>query len=322
MVLNKSIKTYRYGFFLTDEFSLIAYSSAIETLRMANNVAGTNLYSWENISLHGKVIRASCGMKFNTLPASEISNEFDAIFICGGIAIEKSWTVELGKWLNRIAKQRLVLGSISTGSYLLAKAGLLDGYQCTIHWDRFTSTAEEFPHIQLTLDMFHFDRDRYTCAGGSAVLDFFLELIKNQHGKEVTDQICDILLLDRHRDKFDRQRVPLRRQIGTSQPKLTEAAELMQANIEEPLKPDELAAFVHISRRQLERLFKRYLKCTPTKYYLNLRLNAARRLLLQSNKSITDIAICCGFTSTTHFSKCYRQLFGVSPRHDRQLRAS
>lgn len=319
MVSNKQ-KTFRYAFFLTDNFSLIAYAAAIDTLRMANNVTATTLYSWENISLNGKIIKASCGMRFNTKAATELPPDIDAIFFCGGMDIEQSWSQDLHIWLNRISKQRIILGSISTGSYLLAKAGLLNGYHCTIHWDRFTTTAEEFPNIKLSLDMFHIDRDRYTCAGGSAVLDFFLEIIKNHHGKEVTDQICDNLLLDRHRDKYDRQRVPLKRQIGTSQPKLTEAAELMQANLEEPLKPDELAAFVNISRRQLERLFKRYLKCTPTKYYLNLRLNAARRLLLQSNKSITDIALCCGFTSTTHFSKCYRHLFGVSPRHDRKLR--
>ena len=145
-----------------------------------------------------------------------------------------------------------------------------------------------------------------------------LQLISKKQGAELVARISEMLILERIRDHYDIQRIPLRLQLGNNQPKLIEAVALMEANLEETISLDELAQYVGISRRQLERLFQKHLKCVPSRYYLELRLGRARQLLLQSNLSIIDISLACGFISAPHFSKCYRDFFGIPPRDERR----
>jgi len=177
---------------------------------------------------------------------------------------------------------------------------------------------EEFPKTQFSDDLFQIDRDRITCAGGQASLDMMLKIISDVHGPTLSAHISEQFMCERIRGTEDRQRIPLQLHLGANQPKLTEAVILMEANLEEPISLDELSSYVGISRRQLERLFQKHLNCVPTRYYLNLRLNRARLLLLQTSKSIVDIALACGFISAPHFSKCYRDMFGIPPRDERR----
>ena len=300
-------------------FSLIAYAAAIDTLRLANRIEGRMLYTWETITPKDELVQASNGLEVKPDRSAQDSNKYDVIIICGGVKIKQTWSEALGKWLRAQDKKEVALGSLCTGSYILAKAGLLDGYRCTIHWENIASTREEFPHLQITDDIYEIDRNRYTCAGGTTPIDMMHHLVSMQHGRRLAAAISEEFLVDHVRGMTDRQRIPLRQQIGTSQPKLTEAVMLMEANIEEPLSPDELSSLVKISRRQLERLFRSYLNCTPTQYYLGLRLRNARRLLLQTERAIIDISLMCGFSSAPHFSKCYRDLFGLPPRDERRL---
>jgi transcriptional regulator GlxA family with amidase domain len=207
-----------------------------------------------------------------------------------------------------------------TGSYLLARAGLLDGYRCTIHWENMASMREEFPGIIVSQELFEIDRDRYTCSGGTAPLDMMLNIISRHHGAQLAVAISEEFICERIRGRNDRQRIPLRLHLGTSQPKLMEAVALMEANLEEPMSLDELAQHVGLSRRQLERLFQKHLSCVPTRYYLELRLAKARQLLLQTSMSIVDVAFASGFVSAPHFSKCYRDFYGIPPRDERRQR--
>lgn len=309
-----------YGFLVVSNFSLIAYAAAIDTLRLANRVADKTLYTWQTLSVDGEPITASNGLVVTpNRPGSNLVDTYEAIFICGGSKVNLSWTKPMAECLRSLSKKKMALGSLCTGSYLLAKSGVLDDYRCTIHWDRLASTREEFPKLNLTDDIYEVDRDRYTCAGGTASIDMMLYLISQHHGKALVSGISELMLLDRVRSMQDHQRIPLRQKLGTSQPRLTEAVLLMESNLEEPLSPDELASYVTISRRQLERLFRSYLHCTPTQYYLGLRLRNARLLLLQTEKTIVDISLACGFASAPHFSKCYRDLFGLPPRDERRL---
>jgi transcriptional regulator GlxA family with amidase domain len=240
------------------------------------------------------------------------------LFVCGGVNPANRWSPQLAKALQSVDKRGGALGSLCTGAYQLAKSGLLDNVRCTIHWENLVSSREEFPKAVLTNDIYEIDQNRYTCAGGTTSIDLMLELIRRTHGKELVAAISEEAVIDRIRTKDDQQRIPLRQQIGTSQPKLTEAVKLMEANLEEPISPDELAGYVGISRRQLERLFRTYLDCTPSRYYLELRLRNARMLLLQTENSIVEISLMCGFISTPHFSKCYREMFGLPPRDERR----
>ena len=312
-------KPEHFGFLLVNNYSMIAFSLAIESLRMANRVADKTLYRWSVYSLNGEPVSASNGLVTTVDQAIDEAGAMDYCFVCSGINVADNWDKALQFSLRKIATRKdIVLGTLCTASYLLARAGLLDGYKCTIHWENIASMREEFPNTQFTDDLFQFDRDRITCAGGQASLDMMLKIITDKHGNKLAAHISEQVMCERIRGAEDRQRVPLHLHLGANQPKLTEAVTLMEANLEEPISLDELSSYVGISRRQLERLFQKHLNCVPTRYYLNLRLNRARLLLLQTSKSIVDIALACGFISAPHFSKCYRDMFGIPPREERR----
>ena len=314
-----AVKTEHFGFLQVPNYSMIAFSSAIEPLRMANRDAGSELYRWRVYTIDGLPERASNGLEITPDDSIENAGDMSILFVCGGTDIAGAWSKPLQQALRRLAKRKdIKLGALCTGSYLLARAGLLDGYRCTIHWENIASLREEFPEVLVSDDLFMFDRDRITCAGGQAALDMMLKLIEKRHGNKLVTHISEQFMCERIRSSDDRQRIPLHLALGSNQPKLTEAVTLMEANIEEPISLDELSNYVGISRRQLERLFQKHLNCVPTRYYLNLRLNRARLLLLQTSKSIVDIALACGFISAPHFSKCYRDLFGIPPRDERR----
>ena len=209
------------------------------------------------------------------------------------------------------------MGAVCTGSWALAKAGLLDGYDCSVHWEFLAAMQEAFPRAAITTRLFSIDRNRNTSSGGTAPMDMMLHLIGREHGRELAAAISEMFIYERIRNEQDHQRVPLKHMLGTNQPKLQEIVALMEANLEEPIDLDQLALYVDVSRRQLERLFQKYLHCSPSRYYLKLRLIRARQLLKQTSMSIIEVASVCGFVSTPHFSKCYREYFGIPPRDER-----
>jgi len=317
----KSGQPVQIGFLLVPNFSMLAFSSSIEPLRMANQLAGETLYDISVLGATRDPVSASNGIAIAPDKLLEQAINFDAVFVCAGNLIQHSADPHVVNWLRAAGKREMILGAVCTGTYVLAKADVLDGRRCTIHWENMASAREEFPQLVISPELFEIDDDRYTSAGGTAPLDMFLHEIRNVHGNDLASAITEQFMCDRIRDKHDRQRVPLTQRIGTNQPKLAEAVQLMEANIEEPMTLDELSQHVGLSRRQLERLFQRYLHCVPTRYYLELRLERARQLLLQTSMPIVDIALACGFISAPHFSKCYRDTFGLPPRDERRKAA-
>jgi transcriptional regulator GlxA family with amidase domain len=309
----------RYGFLLVPNYSMIAFTSAIEPLRMANRIAGSTLYEWQTLTLDGAPVAASNKLRVQPDYAAVDTSALNGLFVCAGIDVDRTYNKILAACLCKMAQRKGVVGALCTGTYLLARAGLLNGYRCTIHWENLASLREAFPDIVVSAELYEIDRDRYTCAGGNSSLDMMLHLIRKQHGEDLATAISEQFMCDRIRGKHDRQRIPLRVNLGTSQPKLVEAVSLMEANVEEPISLDELAQHVGVSRRQLERLFKKYLHCVPTRYYLEVRLRRARQLLLQSDLSIVEVGLTCGFVSAPHFSKCYRDTFGIPPRDERYM---
>lgn len=309
----------RFGFLTLENYSMIAVSNAIEPLRMANLLSKTQFYQWEILSLDGQPATASNGLQLTPTRSLSEAGDFDVVFVCGGINVRDAVSTELLKALKRLALAQRKLGALCTGSYALAKAGLLDNYRAAIHWENLLALREEFPRIIFSQQLFVIDRDRYTCSGGIAPLDLMLNVIQRQLGESVAAAISDQFILDRIRNDRDHQYIPLQAKVGACHKTLIDVASLMEANIEEPLSLDELADAVNISRRQIERLFKRHLGSVPTKYYLEIRLRRARELLLQTNMSIMDITVACGFQSPPHFSKCYRSHFGYPPGQERRV---
>ncbi|CAB5562652.1 L-rhamnose operon regulatory protein rhaS [Pseudomonas putida] len=287
---------------------------------MANLAACRPLFRTVVVAATPEPVTASNGMR--VLPDHGIADApaLDALFVVGAnpIANDRD-SRRLIDWLRQLARQRVPLGGICTGSYLLARAQLLKGYRCTIHWEDIEALKERFPGIVISNQLYELDRDRYTCSGGVAAMDMMLQLVARlPDGQAIAAKAAELLLCDRVRGERDRQRVPLRTRLGNAQPKLSQVVAIMEANLEEPLGLEELATLNEVTVRQLERLFHKYLQRTPSQYYLELRLSRAREMLLRSDAQVREIALACGFTSPAHFSKSYSRFFGLSPLGERR----
>lgn len=307
------------GFILLPNFSMIAFASAVEVLRQANRQSGRELYSWPIFSLDGQPVEASNGLSITPEGNLDDASKVLTFALCSGPEVKKVADKRLLSWLRRMDRQGADIGGLCTASHILAKAGLLDGYSCTIHWENLAGFVEDFPELDVTNELFEIDRHRFTCAGGTAGLDMMLNVISLQHGHELAAAVAEQLLHERIRDQNDHQRMSLPARLGVRHPKLLSVISTMERNLEEPLSRAQLAREAGLSTRQLERLFRKYLSRSPARYYLELRLNRARLLLLQTNLSVIDVALACGFVSASHFSKCYRDFFGRTPRKERGL---
>lgn len=306
---------------LIPKFSMIAFAAAIEPLRMANRVSDSELYAWRIYSPDGAPVTASNGIEMPTDGDLEAAAGCGIVIVCSGIDVHHYHNKHLLSWLRRVDRRGIDLGAVCTGSHILARAGLLDGRRCTIHWENLASFVEDFPEIEVTPELFEIDGNRFTCSGGTSAIDMMLNVISMQHGHELAAAVADQFMHERIRDHHDHQRVSLPARLGIRHPKLLAVIELMETNLEEPLSRSALAQNADLSTRQLERLFRKYLNRSPARYYLELRLNKARLLLLQTNMSVIDVALACGFVSASHFSKCYRDFFGRTPRKERGLPA-
>ena len=311
----------RFGFLLINDFTLISMSSAVETLRMANRLVRQDIYRWKTISAEGGAIAASDGLSIVadcTITDEASLEDADVIIVCGGRRVESNTTDAVIRWLKKASQSGLGLGSVCTGSYVLAKAGLLDGYRCSIHWENVAALTDMFPRVQVRRSIYTIDRNRYTSSGGTTPIDMMLYFVQRQCGTEVTAGVAEQFIYERVRNPDDLQRIPLQHHIGKQSMKLVDAVGLMEANIKEPISQIDLAGFVGLSRRQLQRLFQKYLLCTPSRYYLQLRLQRARELLLQTNLSLVEISEQTGFVSNSHFSKSYKELYSHSPSAERR----
>jgi AraC family transcriptional regulator, glycine betaine-responsive activator len=312
----------KYAFLTLPNYSLIAVANALEPLRMANRLVGKEVYEWSVISMDGCAADASSGLHLSPTGALESLGPVDILFVCGGVNVREAVSPALLTALRRLADRRVALGALCTGGYALARAGLLDNYRATIHWENLSALREEFPRVLISDQLFTIDRDRFTCSGGTAPLDLMCNLIRLKLGPKILQRVSEQFIVDRVRNDTDRQYVPLRAQIGVSHRGLIRVAQLMEENIEKPLSLEKIAKTTGLSRRQIERLFKRDLDCVPKRYYLEVRLRRARELLLQTAMPIMDITTACGFQSPPHFSKCYRNQFGHPPSAERKISAS
>ena len=310
----------RYAFLTLPNYSLIAVSNAVEPLRMANRLAQEAAFEWSIVSLDGEPATSSNGLRLVPTVALEQIGRVDILFVCGGVDVRAAVAPRLLTALRRLAEHGTALGALCTGGYALARAGLLDRYRATIHWENLSALREEFPRVLINDQLFTIDRDRYTCSGGVAPLDLMLHLIEERLGAEIARLVSEQFIVERIRTGEDRQYVPLRAQVGVSHQSLIKVAQLMESNIEKPLSLDAIARRTGLSRRQIERLFRRHLNCVPKRYYLEMRLKRARELLLQTPMPIMDITTACGFQSPPHFSKSYRNQFGHPPSAERQSR--
>ncbi len=306
-----------YVFLLAEEFSLIAFASAIEPLRLANRGAGKDVYEWKLISETGEAVRSSCGASVEVTGGLDDVTRAARIIIVSGLNAHKAATKPVLTWLRKQSRLGSPMGALCTGALILAKAGLLDERRCTIHWENQAAFSEEFLDIELTNRLFEIDGNRFTCAGGIAATDMMLTLIARDVDPGVVSLITDQIIHTPLRGEREEQRLSVPARIGVRHPKLVSIIQMMEQNLEEPISPSILAQHAQMSTRQLERLFRRYLDRSPKRYYMELRLQKARNLLLQTEMSVINVALASGFTSPSHFSKCYRSYFNRTPYRER-----
>ena len=312
----------RFVFLLLKNFTMLSFAGAIEPLRLANAQSGRRLYSWALAGESGTVAACSNGTEMKLDMGLDELGRDDTILVAGGIDIQSAATRPVLNWLRREARRGVTIGGLCTASWVLARAGLLDGKRATIHWENQDSFAEEFDEVDLTKSVFVMDGRRYSTAGGTSSIDLMLKIIANDNGEDLANLVADQLIYTSIRTDQDTQRLSIPTRIGVRHPKLSAVIHMMEENIEEPISPALLARRVGMSTRQLERLFRRYLNRSPKRYYMELRLQTARNLLMQTDMSVINVALACGFTSPSHFSKCYRAHYTITPYRERGSQAT
>ena len=316
-IVPHATKPRKFVFVLLPKFTLLSFASALECLRISNRMSNQILYDWEIISENGTSIICSAGIEFSVDHDLNELNRDDTIMLCGGENIRAATTKRLLSWLRRESRRGLAIAGLCTGAFPLAKAGLLEGKRATIHWENQDSFTEEFENVELTKSVFISEGNRMTTAGGTSSIDLMLKLIANDHGEDLANAVADQLIYSSIRTTQDVQRLSVPTRLGVRHPKLGQVIQMMERNIEEPISPSILAKHVAMSTRQLERLFRRYLSRSPKRYYMELRLQKARNLLMQTDMSVINVALACGFASPSHFSKCYRAHYATTPYRER-----
>ncbi|MGC9418427.1 MAG: GlxA family transcriptional regulator [Rhodovulum sp.] len=299
---------------------MLSFAGAIEPFRIANRMSGKPLYRWRLAGEGGEWATCSNGTRVALdIDLGDLGRD-EIVLLCGGVQIQAATTKRLVGWLRREARKGRAIAGLCTAAHALARAGLLDGKRATIHWENQDSFLEEFPEIQLTKSVFVIDGNRMTTAGGTASIDLALTMIAEAHGEDLANAVADQLIYSSIRTDQDTQRLSIPTRIGVRHPKLSQVIQVMEKNLEDPISPAILARDVGMSTRQLERLFRRYLNRSPKRYYMELRLSKARNLLMQTDMSVINVALACGFASPSHFSKCYRAHYDTTPYRERGSR--
>lgn len=294
----------RIGFWLMEAFDLYALANALEPLRLANQLAGCNVCQWQMLSLDGQQLNASNGIATATARLDQ-AQMFDVLILCGGDNLHlQTEYPDLLQQLNHWARQPISLGALGKAGWLLAQIGALDGFRCSLPEPTPSPTFAALRGLTPVAAPFCVDRQRLTCVGPQAVQGLMHELLARTHGRGL------ILRMEKHAARQARPLLPLH----DAPEKLQATLALMSEHLRRTLGIDELAETMGISRRHLERLFKRSLGCSPSRHYLDLRLQQARQLLRAGEHALSDVAGECGFVSVQHFSRCYRQYFGAHPR--------
>jgi transcriptional regulator GlxA family with amidase domain len=316
-----SLQPITTGFLLIENFALFSYAMTIEPLRAANTLSGQQLYKWVHISAGGGAVRASNGVLVSSDYKVGGPIAVDRLYVCAGGNPASFKHAATLRWLKQLSREGLSICGISGGPYLLARAGLLDGYRFTIHWEHVPTLGEEFPHLEPDRGLYVIDRDRLTCAGGLAALDMMHEVIEGDYGALLASAVGRWFLQSEIRPPDRPQRSNIVGRLTRISPRLRQVLTAIEANLDEPVSRADLAGRAGLSLRQLDRVFHSELRTTLGAYYLAARLERARILLLQTSMSAMDVAVACGFQSASHFSRAYKRYFGSAPSLERKSQA-
>ncbi|WP_374646843.1 GlxA family transcriptional regulator [Tabrizicola sp.] len=315
VTLSTPVEPITVSFVLMRQFTMLAFTSAIEPLRVANQLAGQVLFRWHVFSEDGKPIACSNGVPLlpdGPLPPLAAPGY---VLVCGGVEPDAACSPALTDWLRAQWRHGRIVGGLCTGAYALARAGILDRRRFTLHWENIRSFSELFPKLTPEWQVFCVDDRIVTCAGGVAAADLVLKLIDDHCGPELSQTVMNMCLLTRRRDEGDEQTTSLTSRLGSRNRHLLKAVNYIEQCIEDTFRIDDCAEHVGVSRRQIERLFQKNLGMTPLQYLNGVRLQHGRALLAETDMSVIDVAVACGYGSSAHFSKSFRKKFGISPHN-------
>ena len=306
------------AYLLVPQFSMMAFSAALEPLRSANRVSERRLFEWALVSAEGPEVTASNGIGIATAQSLDQLNKVDMVIVCAGLEpVQFAPGHRVHHHLRRLARHGAKVGAISTGSFILADAGLLTGRRCTVHWEYAELFRSRYPGLKVSRDLYVVDRDVFTCSGGTAALDMMLHFVSEASTPDIAVAVAEQFIHPQIRKQEDQQRLQMHARYGVDSPKLAEIIGLMEAAVENPIDIRQISDRVGISARQVERLFREQVGTSPKAFYLNLRLARARTLLRQTLNPILDVAVECGFGSTSHFCHAYKRVFGIAPTDER-----
>ena len=305
-----------YSFYLVPGFSAMGFVAAMEPLRVANRLAQRAVFGWRLHSCDGAPVEASCGLKVAV--DGPLDEAATTMIVCAGFEPRRAITRPLVAALRRMARRGCALGALDTGAFVLAAAGLIGDRAVTVHWEAVPAFREDYPQVRVTEDLFTGDATLFTCAGGTAAIDMMLDRIAGRQGPALARAVSEQFIHTRIRRHGEHQRAELGARIGTHDPRLLTAIAQMEAQIEEPLPLDDLAAQCGITRRQLERLFHARFAVGPAAYYRDLRLDRARGLISDTGLALTEVALACGFSSKSALARAYTRKFGHPPGHERK----
>jgi transcriptional regulator GlxA family with amidase domain len=309
----------RIGVLALPPFGLLSLAAVIDALLAANDCLERAAYA---PVLLGAPADGAASPFLAPAHAPGDAGLLDGVFVVANAWPDAALHADpLDAFLRDLAGAGRLLGGVGTGAAWLARAGVLRGHRCTLYWAHVAQLADRHPDLVVSSHVYEIDRQRLTCAGGTAALDLMVAWLGRVHGERLAQSLVARFGLERVRAHDERQRAPSAARLAGSA-KLVEAVALMEANVAEPLNTDDIARLVGVSRRQLERLFRQHLGAMPSRWYLDLRLEHARRLLQQGSRSILQVGLSCGFSSAPHFSNAYRNRFGRTPREERSARAA
>jgi len=304
---------------LAPSFNLAATMGLIDPLRAANYLEGLVLFRWEFVSQHGGPIAASNGAEIMTKPLGDFADTTpDFLIVSSSWEPEAHVTPELKAALRRAARQRATLGALDTGAFVLAYAGLLDGYKATVHYEHIDAFQELFPKVKVSEALWVFDGLRISCCGGVAATEFGVHILRSLHGPALANAAARYVFAPHVREHNAPQDPQQSEPLGATVPAtVRRAIKRMEEHLEAPLSIAEICADLGVSHRQLNRLFAAYVRKTPVLYYRDIRLDRARGLVTQTNLSMAEIAQASGFGGQVHFSRAYKDRFGLAPTRDR-----
>ena len=318
----KPVETWRVGFVLLEYFSMMAFTGAVDALVTANLLSNTEHFTFTFYGENGESVKSDLNIDVSVTGSFKpiTPKQLDVILVCGGLRTKLEVQPRLKSILQQAARLNCRIGGIWNGSYILAQAGIMQGYECTIHPENYALMSEVFPEVNVSKKPYVIDRERFSSAGATSTLGLMLSLIGQLSGEDLMRSVEGILNVDSVLGEAADGSLTMLPANPTFPESLKTILSLMETHIDEPLSAMVLAESANLSRRQMERIFLKYMNTSPARYYLELRLNRAHQLLRQSNASIVNVAVACGFTSGTHFSHSFKTYFGMSPSEARKQR--